>query len=204
MSNVLLLGATGTFGSAFAERLSKEPDCHLTMFARHIDGVQAKYSNATVISGDATNAEELKEAVSGQDVVFCAISGEQLPEVAGSLVKVMPECGVKRLLFMGAVGIYNEIPDEIDGQDNVDNQPEQIPNRQAVDVIEASNLNYTILRPGYLQQGDEDDYVLTVKGELAKGYITTIPSVIKLATELIQSDSLYSRESVSITRDATK
>lgn len=91
---------------------------------------------------------------------------------------------------MGAVGIYNEIPDEIDGKDNADHEPAQIPNRQAVDVIEASNLNYTILRPGYLQDGDENDFVLTVKGEAAKGFITTIASVVKLAIRLIQDEKL--------------
>lgn len=75
---------------------------------------------------------------------------------------------------MGAAGIYNEIPDEIDGEDNLDNEPAQIPNRKAVDVVEASGLNYTVLRPGYLGEGDADDFVLTMKGEAAKGYTTPI------------------------------
>ena len=100
--------------------------------------------------------------------------------------------------------IYNEIPDEIDGDDNLDKEPAQIPNRKAVDVVEASSLNYTVLRPGYLGEGDEDDYVLTVKGEAAKGYTTPIPALVKFAVQLIMDDLLYSRESVSITHDATK
>lgn len=105
---------------------------------------------------------------------------------------------------MGAVGIYNEIPIEIDGDDNLDNEPAQIPNRQAVDAIEASSLNYTVLRPGYLKEGLENDFVLTVKGEPAKGYITTLPSLVQLAVQLILDEKLYLKESVSITRDATK
>ena len=47
----------------------------------------------------------------------------------------------------------DEIPDEIDGDDNLDNEPAQIPNRKATDVVEASRLNYTVLRPGYLSEG---------------------------------------------------
>ena len=62
----------------------------------------------------------------------------------------MCENGVKRLIFMAEVGVYNEIPDKIDGKDNLDNEPEQIPNRKAADVVEASILNYTVLRHGYL------------------------------------------------------
>lgn len=82
------------------------------------------------------------------------------------------------------------------------NEPAQIPNRKAVDIVEASDLNYTILRPGYLRNGNEDDFVLTIKGEAAKGYITPIPALVKLAVQLIMENALYLRESVSITQDA--
>lgn len=75
---------------------------------------------------------------------------------------------------------------------------------QAVDIVEASDLNYTVLRPGYLKEGGENDFVLSAKGEPAKGYITTIPSLVKLAVQLISDETLYARESVSITRDTAQ
>ncbi|MGM9890884.1 MAG: NAD(P)H-binding protein, partial [Floccifex porci] len=71
-------------------------------------------------------------------------------------------------------------------------------------IVEASNLNYTVLRPGYLRVGNADDYVLTMKGEPAKGYISTTPSVIEFVKKLIADEKLYSRESVSITKDMEK
>ena len=202
MKNILLLGATGPAGSALTKKLLTDTDCHLTLFARHAKDMYSDTERITVINGNANNIKELKAAVQGQDVVYCAISGDALPQIAENIVSTMEEIGVKRLIFMGAVGIYNEIPDEIDGEDNLDNEPAQIPNRKAVDMVEASNLNYTILRPGYLRNGNEDDFVLTVKGEAAKGYITPIPALVKFAMQLIMNDTLYSRESVSITRDA--
>lgn len=202
MKNILLLGATGTAGSALTKKLLTDTDYHLTLFARHAKNMYSDTERITVIDGNANNIKELKAAVQGQDVVYCAISGDELPQIAENIVSTMEEIGVKRLIFMGAVGIYNEIPDEIDGEDNLDNEPAQIPNRKAVDIIEASNLNYTILRPGYLRNGNEDDFVLTVKGEAAKGYITPIPALVKFAVQLIMDDALYLRESVSITRDA--
>ena len=203
MKNVLLLGATGTAGSALTKKLLSDTDCHLTLFSRHAKDVYADTDRIAVVNGDAENLEELKEVMSGQDVVYCAISGDALPKVAKNIVAAMTESGVERLIFMGAVGIYNEIPDEIDSEDNLDNEPAQIPNRKAIDVVEASDLNYTILRPGYLGEGNEDDFVLTVKGESAKGYTTPIPALVKFAVLLIQDDRLYSRESVSITHDAS-
>ena len=204
MKKVLLLGATGTAGSAIAQKLMSDTEHHITLFARHAGDQYSEDSRTTVLNGDAENIEDLKQAVQGQDVVYCAISGDALPEIAGNIVSVMSESSVKRLIFMGAVGIYNEIPDEIDGEDNLDHEPAQIPNRQAVDIVEASSLNYTVLRPGYLREGAEDDFVLSVKGESAKGYVTTIPSLVKLALQLMEEDTLYSRESVSITRNAVQ
>lgn len=70
--------------------------------------------------------------------------------------------------------------------------------------VEASKLNYTVFRPGYLRDGLADDYVVTVKGEAAKVYISTIPSVIALTEKLIKDETLYSRQSVSITKDMVK
>ena len=203
MKHILLLGATGTAGSMLAKQQAAEKEYHVTLFARHIKDTYHQ-SNVTVVCGDAANPDDLREAVKGQDVVYSAISGGQLPDIAKNLVTVMPECGVSRLIFMGAVGIYNEIPASIGSQYNVDHEPPQVPNRKAVDIIEASELNYTIMRPGFLRNGAADDYVLTVKGEPAKGYITTLPSVMKLATRLIEDETLYSRESVSVTQDMTK
>lgn len=110
---------------------------------------------------------------------------------------------VKHLIFMGAVGVYNEIPTEIDGDDNVAINPEQIPNRDAVAVIEDSGLDYTVLRPGYLQEGTTEDFVLNFKGEAAKGYTTSLPALSDLAVRLISDEKLYVAKSVSITRDMT-
>lgn len=203
MKHILILGATGTFGTALVKEL-QDTENHLTLFSRHAKSIYSDTSQVTVVDGDALSLIDLKNVMAGIDVVYCAISGEMLPQIAKNLVSVMGSTGISRLLFMGAVGIYNEIPAEIDGEDNLDNEPEQIPNREAVDIIESSNLNYTILRPGYLREGEKDDYVLTVKGEPAKGYITTISSLVEFAIRLIQDEKIFVKENISITKDAKK
>lgn len=199
---VLILGSTGTFGTELTRTLTESTDYELTLFSRHASQFY-KNSNYHVLDGDALLLDDLQRAVKGQDIVYCAISGNDLPTVASNLVAAMKSTKVKRIIFMGAIGIYNEIPDAIDGKDNVDNNPDQLPNRDSVKLIEASGLDYTIFRPGYLQDGDKNDYVLTTKSEPAKGYITTIPSVIKIAMQIMTDTSLYISESISITKDMT-
>ena len=101
---------------------------------------------------------------------------------------------------MASVGIYNELEGE-GAEFNVDNDQSQIPNQYAAELIEASDVDYTIIRAGYLEHGEEDDYVITKKGDAPKGYVSTSKSVEKVSVEIIESPELYSRESISITRD---
>ena len=80
MKHVLLLGATGTAGSAMTEKLLSDTDYHITLFARHARDKFLDSPRTTVVNGDAENMEDLKKAMQGQDVVYCAISGEALPQ----------------------------------------------------------------------------------------------------------------------------
>lgn len=201
MKRVLILGATGTFGKALVEKLNGDENSRLTLASRHAAAVCHENGQCRAIDCDAMKAGDLRLAMKDCAAVYCAISGNDLPEIAGNIVSEMKHAGLRRLIFMGAVGIYNEIPADMDDEDNVKNNPEQRPNREAADIVEASGLDYTILRPGYLQDGNENDFTLTFKGEKAKGYISTIPSVVALAVRLINDDGLYVRQSVSITKD---
>lgn len=204
MTKVLILGGTGNLGTQLTKELLAQSDDQITLFARHPTTSQNTNQRVQMIAGDATDKGDLRKALSGQDVVYCAISGRSLPQVAHNLVDMMPAANVDRLILTAAIGIYNEIPAGIDGRDNVKNNPLQVPNRQAADIIEKSDLNYTVLRPGYLQDGSASDFVLTKKGQPAKGYVTTLASVVKLADQLINAPQLYSRQSIGITKDMTK
>lgn len=201
MKRILILGASGTFGKALVEKLSNDEECHLTLVSRHASACYQESERCHVVDCDAMNEADLQQVMKGCDVVYCAISGDDLPVIAANTVSAMKKKGGRRLIFMGAVGIYNEIPVDMDDDDNVRNNPDQVPNRKAVDIVENSGLDYTVLRPGYLQDGDKDDFTLTFKGEQAKGYVSTIPSVVELAVRLINDDTLYLHQSVSITRD---
>lgn len=203
MKNVLVLGATGLFGKAFVKELEKIGKYKITTFSRHATKIYEANSLIIPFDGDALNYEKLLNAMKNIDVVYYAISGSDLSKITKNIIKAMNEMNLSRLIFMGAIGIYNEIPVELDDEDNVKNNPEQIPNLEAVTLVENSNLNYTVLRPGYLIDGKKDDFVITMKGEMTTGYESTIPSVINIAIKLINDNSLYSRQSIGITKKYT-
>lgn len=201
MRKILILGATGTLGKSIVPAL-KDAGHELTLVSRHID--KALYPDSKCMVCDATCIVSLAKAIEGQDIVICAISGESLPTIAENLAGVMNTNIKRQLIFMGAVGIYNEIPKELDDEDNVDNNPEQYPNRKAVDVIEASNLDYTIIRPGYLKHDIDGECSVTFKGETATGYMTPIRDVVDIIKRMVEDDRLYSRQSIAITLNMTK
>ena len=195
--NIAILGATGKFGREIIAKLLTYPDYSLTAISKSAGSIYEDSHRVTAKSIDASNKKDLEKALENQDIVYCAVSGADLPVIARNLVEINP----KRLIFMTVVGIYNELAEDNGGEYNLDNEDEQIPNRNAADIIEGSGLDYTILRCGYLIHGKDDEYAITRKGETPKGYITTIESVKKVASEIIAKPELYSKESISITKD---
>ena len=194
--NIAILGATGNFGRLFSAKLLANPNYQLTVISKSAGNIFEDSFRVTAKTLDAPNQKDLKNALEGADIVYCAVSGPDQAAIARNLAEINP----KRLIYMTVVGIYNELVGE-GAEFNLENEREQIPNRNAVDLIEESDLNYTILRCGYLINGEDDDYAITKKGEVPKGYVSTFESVEKVALEIIENPELYLKESISVTRD---
>ena len=192
--NIAILGATGNFGITLTSKLLAVSDHHLTLISTSAGSKFEDNYRITAKDVDATNIKTLKKALKDSDLVYCAIAGDYLPVMVDNIISCKP----KRLIFMTTVGVYNELKNA--PHLNVDNEPLQIPNQYSVDLIENSDIDYTIFRLGLLEHGDENDYVITKKGEKAETHETTAESVIKIALEIINDPKLYSRESISITK----
>jgi hypothetical protein len=67
-------------------------------------------------------------------------------------------------------------------------------------VIEASKLEYTILRPTWFTNADEVDYETTRKGEPEKGPVVSQKSLATLITKIIESPENYIRENLGINK----
>jgi len=74
------------------------------------------------------------------------------------------------------------------------------PYRKAADVIEASDLEYTILRPTWFTSADEVDYEITRKGEPEKGSIISQKSLATLITNIIETPKKYIRENLGVNK----
>ena len=199
MKNVLIIGATGTLGSAVRQKLLKESNHHLTLFARSADQLDPN-PQEQIIAGNVMNDADLDSAVKNQDAIFVALSGP-LGVYAEKIIAAMKRQKVARLIFITSMGIYNEIPNSIGVGGNLEYNPVLRPYRDAADKIEATDLDYTIIRPGKFMRGPVD-YEITHKGEPFGGKYVTISSIADLVLKLIDNEHLYCQESVGINTPA--
>ncbi len=193
---ILIIGATGSIGSKLRKTLLSKTDYKLTLYSTRANRIQVTAGREVAIAGDVFNKNDLARAVANQDVVFAALSGD-LGRMAKSIVDVMEKSTTKRLIFITSMGIYNEIPRSVGGG-NLNENSMLRPYREAADVIEKSNLSYTLIRPGWFDEGS-DNYEITKKGEMFKGHDVSRQAIANLVLKCIQ-ENFGVRESLGINR----
>lgn len=195
MTNVLIIGATGTIGRAVRQTLLNETADKLTLFARSASRLNVS-DRETIVAGDVTKDADLDKPMQNQDAVFVALSGP-LDQFAKKIVAAMDRNNVSRLLFITSMGIYNEIPASVGSNGNLSSNGVLRPYREAADVIEASDLNYTVIRPGWFTNGPVD-YEITRKGEPFGGHDVSISSIADFVKKAIADETYYSHDSVGL------
>ncbi len=189
MKNVIILGASGNIAKQVTDILLNKNDIHLTLFVRNAKRLKStNVPKARVIEGDVLNYDQLKEAINGQDIVYANLSGD-LEAMSKNIVRAMEEAGVKRIIFISSIGIYD-----------VPLKSVLKPYRKAADVIEASGLEYTILRPTWFTSTDEVDYEITRKGEPEKGSVISQKSLATFISKIIESPEKYTGENLGINK----
>lgn len=194
MTNVAIIGATGSLGRSLREELKNNKNYNVTLFSRHVDRLSL-YSNEKAISGSATSSTDLDQALANQDIVFVALSGD-LPKMAFEIVSSMTYNNVKRLIFVTSMGIYGEV----DGEPKGVVAPILRPYREAADIVENSNLDYTILRPGWFDNGQDTTCQITQKGETFYGHDVSRKAIVTLVKQIIDQPEMYVNTSLGVYR----
>lgn len=198
MKNVLIIGATGTLGSAARQAILDGTDDKLTLFARSTNRIRIVDDNREkVISGNVMNDADLDKAMAGQNAVFAALSGN-LKAYAEKIVAAMDRNNVSRLVFITSMGIYNEIPASVGASGNLSSNPVLQSYRDAANVIEDSDLNYTIVRPGWFTGGPVNYQITRKGGEQFGGHDVSISSIADIVMKLVDDDALYSKDSIGV------
>ena len=195
-TNVLILGANGQLARNTTRVMLAETDATLTLYLRRAGRLtNPDRTRVSVVDGDVLDPTALRSAVQGKDVVYANLAGDMARQ-AQIIIDTMHAAGVKRLIFVSSMGIYDEVPGER-YRSVLD------PYRDSAAAIEQSDLDFTILRPGWFTQDEEVSYRLTQKGEPFQGRDVSLNSLSDLIVKLAMTPGLYSRCSLGVSRAGT-
>jgi uncharacterized protein YbjT (DUF2867 family) len=189
MKNVIILGASGSLAGYVIEELQKQKDVQLTLFLRNKGRLRDRtLTGARIVEGDILDYSALKNAISGQDIVYVNLAGD-LEAMAKNIVKAMQESNVTRIIAISSIGIYK-----------TPLKPVLIPYRRLADIIEESGLEYTILRPDWFTNADEVNYAITHKGEPESGTAISRKSIAAFISVIVQDPDHYTNENLGISK----
>ncbi|MFC6290106.1 SDR family oxidoreductase [Levilactobacillus angrenensis] len=205
MTNVLVLGANGKIAKLATTQLLADPNNHLTLFLRNSQRLAAAAGDRVkVVDGDAAQEADLTAAMAGSDVVYANLAGSNIEDEAKAVVAAMHASGVKRLIWISTLGIYDEVPGAFGKWNHqmLDGGYLQT-YAAAAKVIEDSDLDYTIVRPAWLSNKDEVAYETTQKGEPFKGTEVSRKSIAALVAKLVADPTQAIHESLGVNKPNT-
>ncbi|MBT2656012.1 SDR family oxidoreductase [Bacillus sp. ISL-18] len=205
MTNVLILGANGQVARIAINLFLKETDTQLTLYLRNSRRLKiVDLGRERVIEGDVNDVAKLKVAMDGQDVVYANIGGSDIVQKTQNIIDAMHATGVKRGIFINILGIYDEVPGKF-GEWNkymVGRGMEYW--RKAANILEESDINYTILRCTWFTNKKEVDYEITEKGEPLLGTEVSRKSIAALVVKIAESPEWGVRSSWGVSKPNTE
>ena len=191
MPRILILGANGQLARNTLPFFLAHEDVELTLYLRRAKRLpNPDPARVRIIEGDVLDQAALQSAMHGQEVVYANLAGN-LAAQTRTIIAAMQAVGLKRLIFISSMGIYGEVPGEAYNR-VLD------PYRDAAALIEASDLDYTTLRPGWFTRNKPTGYQLTHKGEPFRGHDVTLDSLSDLIVKLALTPGLEIRQSIGV------
>lgn len=201
--NVLILGAAGQIPRFLLPMLLEQTDANVVLYGRDVTKRVAITDTTCVkaIDGSFDDVRALAEAMQGIDVVYLNAVVRDVPEIE-AIVDAMKTAGVKKLIAASILAIYDEVGGAF-GEWNkrmLGGNPANGSIRTVADYIEASGLDYTILRLTWLYNQDGNyDYEITQKGEPFMGAQVTRQAVAKLVVDIINdTKSEFAHTSIGV------
>jgi uncharacterized protein YbjT (DUF2867 family) len=191
MTKVLILGANGRLARNTTRVFLEKTNVDLTLYLRRASRLRnPDLGRVTIVEGDVLDAGVLRAAMQGQDAVYDNLAGDMARQ-ARAIVDAMHSVGLKRLIFVSSMGIYGEVTGET-YRSVLD------PYRNSAAEIEKSDLDYTILRPGWFVRDGLASTRITQKGEPFIGHDVSLDGLSDLITKIAVDPGLHVRRSIGV------
>ncbi|MCA0987687.1 NAD(P)-dependent oxidoreductase [Guptibacillus algicola] len=158
--HILLLGSTGRVGSQVL-KLAVEDGHDVTVLVRSKERLEVK-EGITIVEGDVLNASKLDEAAREADVIVSALSTDKtttLSESTPLIIDTMKKHNIKRIVTVGTAGILtSKTSKELFRYESPKSKRKTTraaeEHRSVYEAFLTSNLDWTIVCPTYLPDGE--------------------------------------------------
>lgn len=193
---ILILGATGRVGRNIL-KLALNENHHVTVLVRDADKVQVENRNLTVIEGNVLIKSDVLNVMDGVDVVISALGTDgttTLSESMPFIIKEMEEEGINRIITIGTGGILNSRTERgiLRYQSNESKRRTKRAAKEhhkVYELLENSNLDWTIVCPTYLPDGEHTGkYRIECNFLPENGEMISVPDTAEFAYSQIEDD----------------
>ena len=158
---LVVFGSTGSTGHQHVVQALKQEHT-VTAFARNPAKIEIEHANLTAVQGDALDSASVEKAVDGQDAVLCSLGagakGTIRSEGTRNIVRAMEKAGVNRFICQSTLGVGNSrvhlnffwkhiMFGLLLRRAYADHVSQE-------DYVKESRLDWTIVRPGALTDGN--------------------------------------------------
>ncbi|MDV6375998.1 NAD(P)-dependent oxidoreductase [Deinococcus arenicola] len=157
--NITVFGGTGRTGSEMVRRALQDGH-EVKMLVRTLNG--EPQAGLTRVQGDARDAATVEQLIAGADAVVSALGTDAtttLSEATAAMIAGMKLHGVSRIVTIGTAGILNSRtqPGKLRYQSSESHRKVTFAaeeHQRAYEMLRASPLDWTVVCPTYLPDGD--------------------------------------------------
>ncbi|MDV2884753.1 SDR family oxidoreductase [Alkalihalophilus pseudofirmus] len=204
--NILILGATGRVGSHILTHALQDGH-HVTVLVRTPEKVQINSENLTIVQGNVLNKNDIVRAMDGIDVVISALNTDgttTLSESMPLIIKAMENEGIQRIITIGTAGILQSriTPNILRYQSSESKRKSTRAaeeHHKVYDILKQSSLDWTIVCPTYLPDGEREGKYRIERNFLPEGGMEiTVPDTAEFTYRQIESnDHVQSRVGIA-------
>ena len=158
---LFVIGATGRTGREVVQQALARGH-HITAFVRSPESITLRDKRLTVVNGNATDENQLAEAIRNHDAVLSALGPREvfkpsslLHDSALATTHAMQRSGVKRLVILSAAAHFPGIPNRIVSLILRNHMRDSLAMEE---VVQNGGLDWTIARPPRLTEQDYTTY----------------------------------------------
>ncbi|MFK3961135.1 NAD(P)-dependent oxidoreductase [Guptibacillus hwajinpoensis] len=201
---LIVFGATGGTGNAFVKQAIAAGHT-VTAFVRTPSKLETTHKNLSVEIGDAMQSADVKQAITSDvDAVISCLGANglgkttDLSTMTANILDAMSIHDVKRIVYMASAGINKEIPGVTGFVAGKLLQNVLADHRRAVDLLAASEAEWTVARPMGLTNDDRTGEYRKARSGIPKGGRRIARSDVADFMLHTVTDHLYIRESIGL------